>query len=51
MVRTSSAEMTNEVTYDFAPDLGISVMQDAKVSRPNAETVTHSEVSEVSPEQ
>jgi hypothetical protein len=51
MVRTSSAEMTNEITYSFAPDLGISVMQDAKVSRPDAQTVTHSEVSEFSPEQ
>lgn len=51
MVRTSSAEVTNEVTYGFAPDLGISVMQDAKAMRPNAETVTHSEVSEISPEQ
>ena len=46
---TTSHEMTNEITYDFAPDLGISVMQDTKVSTPHLETVTHAEVSDFAP--
>jgi hypothetical protein len=38
--------MTNEITYYFAPDLGISVVQDMKVSTPHLETVTHAQVSD-----
>jgi hypothetical protein len=41
---TTTAEMTNEITYYFAPDLGISVVQDTKVATPHLETVTHAEV-------
>jgi hypothetical protein len=48
---TTSPEMTNEITYYFAPDLGISVVQDTKVSTPHLETVTHAEVSEITPAQ
>ena len=46
---TTSPEMANEITYYFAPDLGISVVQDTKVSTPPLETVTHAEVSEITP--
>ena len=49
VARTSSAEMTNEIIYDFAPALGISVMQEAKVRTPLVETVSHSEVTEITP--
>jgi hypothetical protein len=48
---TTASEMTNEITYYFAPDLGISVVQDTKVSTPHLETVTHAEVSELTPVQ
>jgi hypothetical protein len=48
---TTAPEMTNEITYYFAPDLGISVVQDTKVSTPHLETVTHAEVSELAPAQ
>jgi hypothetical protein len=46
---TTSPEMTNEITYYFAPDLGISVVQDTKVSTSDFETVTHAEVSDFAP--
>jgi hypothetical protein len=42
----TASEMTNEITYYFAPDLGISVVQDTKVATPHLETVTHAEVSD-----
>jgi hypothetical protein len=46
VVRYSAAEVMNEITYDFAPALGILVVQEAKISSPRGETVTHSEVTE-----
>jgi len=49
MVHAASAEMTNEITYDFAPALGISVVQNEKVSTSHIETMTHSEVSDFAP--
>jgi hypothetical protein len=44
---TTASETTNEITYYFAPDLGISVVQDTKVSTTDFETVTHAEVSDL----
>jgi hypothetical protein len=51
VVRTSLAEagVTNEITYDFAPALGISVVQETKISTPHGETVTHTEVADFTP--
>jgi hypothetical protein len=46
---TTSPEMTNEIIYYFAPDLGISVVQDTKVSTSDFEAVTHAEVSDFAP--
>ena len=43
VVRATTAP---EITYYFAPDLGISVVPDTKVSTARLETVTHAEVSE-----
>jgi hypothetical protein len=50
-ININTPEMTNEITYYFAPDLGISVVQDTKVATPHLETVTHAEVSEFTPAQ
>jgi hypothetical protein len=47
VVRYNSAGITNEITYDFAPTLGISVVQESKVSTPNGETMTRSEVTDI----
>jgi hypothetical protein len=49
VVRTSTVGITNEIIYDFAPALGISVVQETKVSTPHGETVTHSEVADFTP--
>jgi hypothetical protein len=49
VVRYGAAGVTNEITYDFAPALGISVVQETKVSTPHGETVSHSEVTELTP--
>ena len=48
---TTAPEMTNEITNYFAPDLGISVVQDTKASTPHLETMTHAEVSDIAPPQ
>ena len=37
------------MTYDFAPAVGISVVQNATVSTPRSETVTRAEVTEITP--
>jgi len=44
---TTATEMTNVITYYFATDLGISVVQETKTVMPNLETETHAEVSEL----
>jgi len=44
-----AAGVTNEITYEFAPALGISVVQETKVSTPHSEMVAHSEVSDFTP--
>jgi len=46
---TIATKMTNEITYYFAPDLGIWVVQDTEVSTLHLETVTHAEVSDFTP--
>jgi hypothetical protein len=52
-VRYSMPEtgFTEEITYDFAPTLGISVVQETKDSSRNGTTVRHFEVSDISPAQ
>jgi hypothetical protein len=49
VVRSGSAGITNEIRYDFAPELGISVVQETKVSTPQRQTVTHSELADFTP--
>lgn len=40
---------TSEITYDFAPALGISVVQETKVSTPHGGTVSHTELADFTP--
>jgi len=49
VVRSGSAGITSEIRYDFAPELGISVVQETKISTPQRETVTHSELADFTP--
>jgi hypothetical protein len=49
LVRFGSAGITSEIRYDFAPVLGISVVQETKVSTPQRETVTHTELADFTP--
>jgi hypothetical protein len=46
LVRFGAAGIANEIRYDFAPALGISVVQETKVSTPQRETVTHTELAD-----
>ena len=49
-VRYSAVDgFTSEITYDFAPALGISVVQETKVSTPHGETVSHIELADFTP--
>jgi hypothetical protein len=47
LVRLDAAGGTTEITYHFAPALGISVMQDTKVTTSYGGVVTHYEVKEI----
>jgi hypothetical protein len=49
VVYYGTAGVRNEITYDFAPTLGISVVQETKISTPHGETVTHSKVTDFDP--
>lgn len=49
VVRFDTAGSTSEITYDFVPALGISVVQEMKTSTPRGEMVTRSEVADFTP--
>jgi hypothetical protein len=44
-----TAGITTEMRYDFSPELGISVVQETKVSMPQRETVSRTELADFTP--